>query len=1214
MKLSLRFLFIYLLIFTGVGFEGHAQAYFPIDFVENKGQWEGDFRFRSESGNGAMFIETNGFTILQHHPEDFKKVSERFHGHGATEAHEKEADGRPYRSIADNGPINVRSHALKVRFAGSSQPQIQPEAPREGYDNYFLGNDSTRWTSHVKTYTALRFRNMYPGVDVKYYSDGGLLKYDLLVAPGADLNRIRIRYDGATRIQVKNGELIVTTSVGEVKELRPYAYQIVGGQKKEVSCSFVVKGADVSFRLSGYNPSAELVIDPTLIFSTYTGSRSGNWGFTATPGDDGSLFAGGIVFNGGGYPVSTGAFQTTFQGGGQSLGVDMAITRFSTDGTQRLYSTYLGGSQDEYPHSMYADPAGNLVILGRTTSSNFPTTFRFGNNQGKTDIVVVKLNATGTALIGSLKIGGSEDDGANMDASGQPNCASLLYNYGDNARSEVVLDAANNIYVAASTFSSNFPTLNAVQNSLGGKQDAVLIKISPNLNNILFSTYLGGSEDDAGFVLALDPITSDVYMAGATASQNFPKASNLYNGAIDGYVAVISNNGLIHRSSRYFGTSSLDIIYGIQFDAVGFPYIMGISLGSWTVENAAYSNPGSKQFISKLRRDLNGYVYSTVFGAAAAQPNISPVAFLVDKCENVYISGWGGKLNPCNTSSCFDAKTSGTSGMPVTQDAIKSTTDGRDFYFFVMEKDATRQLYGSFWGQTGGEGDHVDGGTSRFDRRGAIYMAICANCLGNNACAQSPITQQMPVTPGVVAPRNGALGTGSGGDCNLAAVKILFDYQGVLASVQSSINGVQRDSSGCVPLTVDFTDTIGAAQSFIWNFGDGSPDVTTTDPSVSHTFVNPGTYRVRLIAVDNSKCIPRDTAFKFISVRTDKANLNFTELKLPPCESLNYRFDNLSIPPSGKPFAPGSFIWDFGDNTPRVTGGSGSVNHRYASPGTYNVRLVLNDTNYCNHPDSLTRTVRVAPNVNARFQTASTGCAPFRAVFNNTSLAGEIFEWDFGDGSTFVGPTPPPKVYSTPGVYTVRLIAIDPNTCNQRDTTTIQITVHPNPVANFTFRPNPPQENTPTQFTNRSTGAVRYRWDFGDGDTSILADPLHQYRRSGNFQACLEATNQFGCTDTVCLPIEAIVLSIVDVPNAFSPNGDGINDQVFVRGFGVEQLNFRIFNRQGLLVFQSTSQAIGWDGKFKGILQPMDVYAYVLDIRFTDGNSIQKKGDITLLR
>lgn len=1185
----------------------NGQAFYPLDFVENKGQWEGNFIFRSESGNGALFVEKNGYTILQHHPDDYKKIAEHFHG-----TYAEESNGQPSRSFEKKQNI-LRSHALRVKFLGAStDPMIQSESPREGYDNYFLGNDPSKWKSGVMTYSTIRLKNMYPGVDVKYYSDGGMLKYDLIVAPGADVKNIRLRYEGAVSMKIKNGDLVVTTSVGEVKELKPFTYQIIHGLKKEVPCAYVLKGNEVSFKFSGYDPNAVVVIDPTLIFCTYTGSKSGNWGYSATPGSDGSFFAGGIVFNGGGYPVTAGAFQSTFQGGGQ-LGVDISVTRFNPTGTQRIYSTYVGGNQDEFPHSMYADPAGNLVILGRTTSTNYPTTGTLGV-LGQTDIIVTKLNATGTALIGSMKIGGSGDDGANMDPSGLPNCGSLLYNYGDNARSEVVLDAANNIYVAASTSSTNFPVQNAVQTKLNGKQDAVLIKLNPNASAVLFSTYFGGSGDDAGFVLAIDPITNDIAMGGGTASGDLAKATNAYGGAIDGYVALFSNNGAIHRSTRYFGTSSFDMIFGVQYDDLGFPYIMGISLGSWPVVNAAYSNPGSKQFIAKVQKDLSAFVYSTVYGSASSIPNISPVAFLVDKCENVYISGWGGKLNPCNSGSCFDTKTSGTLNMPITPDAIKSTTDGRDFYFFVMEKDATKQLYGSYFGQTGGETDHVDGGTSRFDKRGAIYMAICANCMGNNACPSAPITSAMPVTPGVVSPRNAALGTGSGGDCNLAAVKILFDYQGVIASVQSSIDGNWTDSIGCVPLAVDFTDTIANAVSYEWNFMDGSPIATTTEPNISHTFTTPGVYKVRLIAIDNSRCIPRDTAYKLIRVRADKAVLNFSQEKLPPCENLNFKFNNLSIAPATAPFKDTSFVWDFGDNSPLVKAGTASVNHTYKSPGTYTVKLILHDTSYCNYPDTLVQSIRVAPNVSARFTTPSGGCAPYSAIFTNSSLAGETFEWDFGDGTTFTGSTPPAKLYANAGTYKIRLIAIDPNTCNGRDTAYATITVSANPVANFSYTPLRAQENTPTTFTNLSTRAIGYKWFFGDGDSSLLKDPVHQYTQTGTFETCLIAYNESGCTDTICATIDAIIVKGMDVPNAFSPNGDGINDKVFVRGFGITKMNFRIYNRQGLLVFQSTNPLMGWDGKYKGVLQPMDVYAYLVDVEFSDGTTAQKKGDITLLR
>jgi gliding motility-associated-like protein len=205
-------------------------------------------------------------------------------------------------------------------------------------------------------------------------------------------------------------------------------------------------------------------------------------------------------------------------------------------------------------------------------------------------------------------------------------------------------------------------------------------------------------------------------------------------------------------------------------------------------------------------------------------------------------------------------------------------------------------------------------------------------------------------------------------------------------------------------------------------------------------------------------------------------------------------------------------------------------------------------------------------------------------------------------------------VYPVPGTYTITLIANDPTTCNLTDTTSQVITVHPNPLANFTFDPNPGKENTPTSFTNASTGAIRYFWDFGDGETSTLTNPVHQYNVTGTFRACLVAFNQFGCADTVCQDVSAVILPLVDVPNAFTPNGDGTNDQVRVRGFGIARMTFRIYNRWGQLVFQSVSLSQGWDGRYKGVLQPMDAYGYSLEVEFTNGARATKKGDITLIR
>ncbi len=1229
MKDNYKFHILFLLISTlfFVTAPKAQSSYYGLEFIENKGQWDKAFRFKGDVGNGAFFIQDQGYTILQHHEADYRRVTDLLHGHS------HQSSGSPANSnIKANGPdgirsdldnnFNVRSHAYRVQFLNSlSGAEVVPDRALETYNNYFIGDDPLKWKSHVKIYQLLTYKNIYPGVDIRYYSEAGQLKYDLILHPGADLSRIVMKYDGAEKLSVKDKQLIIKTSVGEAKELPPYAYQVMAGKRVEVPCAYEVKGDQVKFKTDNYDKNATLVIDPTLVFSSFSGSSVGNWGFTATPGNDGSLYGGGIVF-GNGYPTTAGAFQTNFQGGGGSSGTDIGITRFSPNGNARIFSTYIGGNGDDFPHSLFADPQGNVVILGRTNSGNYPVVGSNFGPLGSYDISLTKLNAAGTALIGSLRIGGAGEDGGNINPTLSASTApvSLLYNYGDNSRSEVILDGANNVYIVSNTKSTNFPvSAGAFQAVGGGNQDGVVLKFNADLSTVLFSSYIGGSEDDGAFNLALNPLNGNIYVTGATSSANFPgnKAGSVqavYQGAIDGYIAIVNNNGSALTRSTFLGTASVDIIYGVQFDRNGFPYVMGITRGAWPVVNATYSNAGAKQFIAKLQPDLSNYIYSTVFGAPNALPNISPVAFLVDRCENVYISGWGGKQDPCGAAGGFDLQTSGTLGMPTTPDAIRGNSpDNRDFYFFVLRKDAASQLYGSFFGQTGGWGEHVDGGTSRFDSRGAIYQAICASCFGNGQASQCPggqITSPYPTTPGVVGPANG---TGTQ-NCNLGVLKIAFDFDGVKAGVQSSINGQANDTAGCVPLRVDFTDTIATGASYEWDFGDGSPRLTTLNPDTSHTYNIPGLYRVMLISIDSTRCIPRDTSYVNILARNDKANLNLAEIKLPPCESLTYQFNNLSVSPPGKPFANNSFIWDFGDNTARVTAGLNSVTHTYASAGTYNVKLILADPNYCNSPDSITRTIRLAPNVEALFTTPPAGCVPHTAVFTNTSLAGQTFIWDFGDGTNFTGPNPPPHVYSAPGNYTITLVANDPATCNLTDTYSTTITVNPRPGAAFTFTPNPGQENTPTSFINLSVGASSYKWLFGDGDSSNLVNPVHQFNATGTFNTCLIAINETGCPDTVCQQVSAIVVPGIDVPNAFTPNDDGKNDVVGVRGFGIGKMNFRIYNRWGQMVFQGLHPSATWNGKFKGVLQPMDAYAYTLDVEFTNGTKITKKGDITLIR
>ena len=1181
-----------------------------LQFIENKGQWNSKVNFKAEVESGAFYMEQNGFTVLLHNTNDLKAMADLIHGRLAPVQLEYEK----HRRIATVPKSStLHSHAYRVRFEGAlKNVSIFPDKSLPTFNNYFLGNDPAKWQSNCKIYQAITYRNMYPNIDVRYYTDAGKLKYDIIVRPGGNVNDIALKYDGVDKLEVRNKELVVVTSVGEVKELYPYSYQLQKGIRQTLDCKYSVTGNTVRFKIKDYLPNETIVIDPTLIFASFTGSSTDNWGYTATPGPDGSMFAGGISY-GDGYPVSVGAFDKTFNGGlnEDSNGpYDIAIIKFSPDGANRIFATYLGGAGNEQPHSMICDAQGNLIIAGRTSSTDYPKTSPLIGPGGGYDIVVTKLNANGNLLLGSIAIGGTGDDGINVRKKfDTPDGAETTRrNYGDDARSEVILDRNNNIYVASCTKSSNFPVAGSnIQNLFGGgKQDGVILAFNSNLSTRIFSTYFGGNGTDACFVLSINPLTGNVYVAGGTSSTDLPgNKTNVVNTTfqgsdVDGFVTQIAPDGSSIIKTSYMGTSGNDLVYGIQFDKFGFPYITGTTTGNWPIVNAAYSNSGAKQFISKLQPDLSSFVYSTVFGTNSAIPNLSITAFLVDRCQNVYVSGWGGKFN--NDRGYPNA---GTLGLPITNDAISpKTTDGNDFYFFVLEKNANSQLFGSFYGQKGGFDDHVDGGTSRFDANGIIYQAICANCGGRN----DPLVV-FPTTAGVWATRNGSP------NCNEAAVKIEMNFGGVGASIKATVNGI-IDTVGCVPMTVKFSDTLSKGKMYIWDYGDpADPKKDTTyapNSFSSHVYTTVGIFQAKVISVDSLTCNISDTAITMVRVSNNLIKPDFFGTKNGGCQSLTFQFKNTStaILPT---YTNKTFLWDFGDNTPTQRAGIEDVFHTYAASGTYIVKLLTDDVSFCNAPITVTDTIRLADTVRAGFQTPDKGCLPYLANFKNTTVGGIDFLWNFGDGTTSTEVNPV-HLYAASGTYTVTLTATDLSTCNRTDKFTSTISVYNIPVAGFSFSPNPTKPNRPVDFKNLSIGANNYLWIFGDEKTSTLENPTHLFNATGTFKTCLVAFNEAGCSDTTCLDIAIVVLPVLDVPNAFTPDKFGPNGIIKVVGYGIAKMDWKIYNRWGQNVFSSSSQSIGWDGKFNGAGQPMDVYSYTLDVEFSDGKKLRKTGDISLLR
>ncbi|RYZ54265.1 MAG: PKD domain-containing protein [Sphingobacteriales bacterium] len=1181
------------LFFLLIPFITQAQ-YASLEFIENQGQWDAPFQYRTKSERGNIFLQEDGLTYMLSLPSNEDLVEAYHHG-----------------QIKEQ-PV-LKYHAYKMVFEGANNPEIKGTKRQAHYNNYYLGNDPTRWKTGIHPYQAIDYTNLYDGIDLHIASEKGNLKYDFIVGPGKDPSVIRLRYEGADRLELKGNVVTVKTSVGDVMEMQPYAYQYVDGEKREVPCRYQLKGNTVTYSFpKGFNKGSTLVIDPTVVFCTFTGSTADNWGFTATYDASGNFYAGGLVHDVG-FPVSTGAFQTTYAGGTSTSGslyaCDMGIMKLDATGSTRIWATYIGGADNDQPHSMIVDPNDNLIVAGKTYSGDYPVTSGCFDNlyNGAGDIVLTKLNATGTALIGSTFIGGSAADGVNFHAD-EFIFGGLKHNYGDDARSEVLIDNQLNVYLTASTMSTNFPTTaNAIKSTMaaGDPQDGVVMKLTPNLTALTWATYLGGSANDAGYVIALSNNQSSLYVAGGTESNDFPSTPgtmwpSYQGGAADGYVAKFQNGGSFGlQKVSFIGMNDYDQVYGVQVDAFDDVYLMGQTLGgTFPVSSGVYSNPGSSQFILKTNSDLAVNLVSTVFGSGdPITTNISPVAFLVDTCQNVYISGWGGGLgfSPTTVGNTFNMPLSTAPNPPA-----QSTTDGNDFYFIVFSQGLSSLLYGTYYGRSSqdpGKGEHVDGGTSRFDKNGVVYQAICGACAGSPGIPATPF----PTTAGSWSPNNGFPG-----NCNEVALKIAFQLGSLNAEAIAS-----PDARGCAPFTVQFQNNSTNAASFEWTFGDNTP-VSNLQTPPPHTYNNAGTYTVRLIVQNPQACnITVDTTFLTIIVDSVFINADFDFDVTDSCGPFVATFTNTSTPgTNANPVI--SYSWNFGDGS--TFNGPNPGPHTYPDTGCYTVTLVMTDTATCNKIDTVTKEVCIRGFLmKAAFNAPDSLCIGTGALMANATVNSQSVVWHFGDGNTSTAFSPVYS-YTTPGTYTITLVASNPNSCNKVDSVTRTIRILPQPVANFDYTPLVPVPNEIYRFNNLSIDAVSYFWSFGDGESSTDVHPTHQYNMSGNYTVCLQAKSISGCVDTVCRVLEALVAPAIGVPTAFSPNGDGENDVLYVRGAAIKTLNFKVYNRFGELVFQTDDKAIGWDGTYKGKLQEMEAYAWVLNATFINGTSASQTGNVTLLR
>jgi hypothetical protein len=972
------------------GIAGLAQP--GLKFIENKNQWPCEVQFGALVPGGRLLIKPGQFelTLLEGEPDHHQEINSAV----------SEAQGKPVL----NAPPARSGHVLQLNFL-KANPASAARAfmPVVEYYNFFLGDDPLQWGTHAMAYRGLYYPSVYPGVDLKISSVNQNLKYDFIVDPGADPALIELQYCGADQLSLENGNLLIKTSVGQLVEKKPFAYQQIGGRQVKVTCRYALFDDRIRFEFpNGYDSCFPLVIDPLLIFSTFSGSTADNWGSTATPGENGNLYSSGIMRSalGGTFPATPGAFQTTYGGG-----YDVALLKYDSTGSQLLYASFLGGASNETPHSMVMDGNGDLLVFGTTSSLNFPVTpgvmgqaFHGGVDvfsdvieryPNGSDMFVARISAAGDQLKACTYLGGSSNDGLNTWP------GPLTRNYGDEMRGDIITDRHGNVYISSVTSSVNFPIVNGfspVYN--GGGTDAVLIKLNPDFSQIIWSTFIGGNGFDASYTIKFDSL-GNIYTGGGTTSSNFPITPGAYQvaytGNTDGWVAHIDSTGTALLHSTFTGTNQYDQLYFLDVGTEGDLYVYGQTTGPMPVTPGVYKNPNSGQFVQKFSGELTSLVFSTVFGSGIGIPNISPTAFLVSECNNLYMSGWGGVIN---SSRGYWPATSRTTGMPVTPDALQPTTFGSDFYFIVLTEDASELLYATFLGgpQTA---THVDGGTSRFDKTGIVYHAVCAGCGGS--------FDDFPTTPGAWSNTNNSL------SCNNAAFK--FDLASLRARLQT--NTVDFSNPGiaslCYPDTLRLENFSTGGELFEWDLGDGTKLTKTNKESFLHQYQNEGAYLIKLKAIELNTCTAVDSTQKLVMVYK---NDGFAQDDATICQYTTYQLE-----------ATGGvqYNWVSDDGLFQSNLQRPLVNPQ----DTTQYIVTITDADGCIKTDTVQ--LNVVPGIDLEIkQELVTNCfsRPAVRLTNNTEQQeDETYFFDFGDGFTSDLPTVV-HAYDADGFYEVKLVGM----------------------------------------------------------------------------------------------------------------------------------------------------------------------------------------------
>ncbi len=595
----------------------------PMSFEVNQGQADSSVRFLARGPGYTIFLSPGEATLALESSEPDRRFPEK-------------AQPKP----------STRVLSMKIEGANPSATANALER-LPGLSNYFIGNDPSRWHTNIPTYKKVQFEEIRPGVDLVYYGNQQQLEYDFLLSPGVAPQSLAMTFQGSEAALDSHGDLVFSSTDGQMTFHRPVAYQTDNSnpaKKRYLEASYVLRGHNrVGFRVAKYDPRQPLIIDPYLYYSTYLGGSGGDTG-NAIALD--ALFDAYITgsTSSSNFPKGAPTGSSPYQGsyGGDT---DAFITKLRYDGEEIIYSTYLGGNNYDIGQGIGVDSSADVYVVGNTSSANFPTTASafqttFG---GISDAFVSKLDPSGSKLLFSSYLGGSSID------------------YG----LALALDLSGNVFVTGSTQSTDFPTVNQVQSGNAGNGDAFVAEIDTNLpqtQQLVYSTYLGGSSADSGQGIAVD-VGDNAYVTGFTFSNNFP-VYNPYQGSnagsVDAFISVISPGGGSFEFSTYLGGSGDDRAWAIALDSENNIYVAGSSytactpattittlcnpLSTFPTTTGAYQTSTTKQapgypvaFVTEMNHFGSALIYSTLLGGSLSD---AASGIAVDSAGDAYVTGY----------------------------------------------------------------------------------------------------------------------------------------------------------------------------------------------------------------------------------------------------------------------------------------------------------------------------------------------------------------------------------------------------------------------------------------------------------------------------------------------------------------------------------------------------------------------------------------------